>query len=407
MAITLGTDIASYSTRMQLNRVSDNLSNSFKKLSTGQKINSAGDDSAGLVISQNMQAKIDGSKQAMQNIQTAQSFLTIADNGMVSISEHFQRINNLMTNMANDTNDIDSRTAQIREVIERLSEIDRLAKSTNFNGMSMLDGSAKSIIVQMGAGYDKATSSLDISTALSDCHISAYNAELPGVLNPNAVINNYKVGEVDNTGDILSPTTFDDGEYTILERTTGETKAYSVLKKDSNGDWVYATPAEDGTYTKYVEDKTKDKLITAAKGYMVEDYSNGGKISYIVSDGQATPTYYKVGEDGTYNVGTNLENAFDPTNENCRKYMATVQSAISQIATKRGLLGAYENRMESSYDSLTTIIESLETAKVPYTDTDIAEEATNLTKNQIMQQVNVAVMANANTSQQLALSLLG
>ena len=265
MAITLGTDIASYSTRMQLNRVSDNLSNSFKKLSTGQKINSAGDDSAGLVISQNMQAKIDGSKQAMQNIQTAQSFLTIADNGMVSISEHFQRINNLMTNMANDTNDIDSRTAQIREVIERLSEIDRLAKSTNFNGMSMLDGSAKSIIVQMGAGYDKATSSLDISTALSDCHISAYNAELPGVLNPNAVINNYKVGEVDNTGDILSPTTFDDGEYTILERTTGETKAYSVLKKDSNGDWVYATPAEDGTYTKYVEDKTKDKLITAAK----------------------------------------------------------------------------------------------------------------------------------------------
>lgn len=406
MAITLGTNIASYTTRMQLNKVSDSLSDTYKKLSTGRKINSASDDSAGLVISQNMQAKIDGSKQAMQNIQTAQSFLTITDNGMASISDHFQRINNLLTNMANDTNDVDSRTAEIREVIERLAEIDRLAESTNFNGMSMLDGSTKNIVVQMGPGYDKATSSLDISIALSDCHVSAYEAELPGVLNPDAVINNYKVGAEDNTNDILSPITFDDGEYTILERTTGTEKAYSLLKKDSNGDLVYATPDESGEYTKYVPDAEKDKLIEVTKGYMVEDSSKGGKISYIAYN-SADEKYYNIGADGTYGVGTNMESAFDPTNENCRKYMETVQGVIAKIATKRGLLGAYENRMESSYDSLTTTIESLESAKVPYTDTDIAEEATNLARNQIMQQIGVAVMANSNTSQQLALSLIG
>ena len=86
--------------------------------------------------------------------------------------------------------------------------------------------------------------------------------------------------------------------------------------------------------------------------------------------------------------------------------MKLVQEAIAEISTRRGLLGAYENRMDSSYDSMSTRIESLETAKSIYTDTDIAEEATNLSTQQIMQQYNVAILASANTLPQLALSLL-
>ena len=87
--------------------------------------------------------------------------------------------------------------------------------------------------------------------------------------------------------------------------------------------------------------------------------------------------------------------------------MELIQDAIGSIAQRRGLLGAYENRMESSYDSLTTRIQSLEAAKSVYTDTDIAEEATHLTQNQILQQMNVAILAQANQSQAFALSLLG
>ena len=241
MAITLGTNVASYSTRMQLNKVSDGLSDIYKRLSTGKKINSAGDDAAGLVISQNMQAKIDGSKQAMQNIQTAQSFLTIAEDGMVAISDHFQRINDLLTNMANDTNDIDSRVAAIREVIERLSEIDRLAKSTNFNGMCMLDGSTESIIVQMGPDSDESTSTLDISKALSNCSVEAFNATLPDNLNP--------------------------ARRTAYQVTVGENK-----------EWVYKS--DDDNY--YFNDGTKytgteapvEKVIIAnpkGSGYILED----------------------------------------------------------------------------------------------------------------------------------------
>lgn len=286
MAITLGTNIPSFVSRMQLNGVTDSLTQTLERLSTGQKINRAGDDAAGLVISENMEGLIRRSKQAMNNIQTAESFLTVAEDGMVSISDHLQRINDLLENMANDTNDIDSRTASINEIIERLSEIDRLAESTNFNGRTMIDGAAEndSIIVQMGTDETE-LSTLDISKALTDCHVSALNVKLPDNLNP-------------------------------------------------------------------------------AK-------------------------------------------SFDPSNANCRAYMKEIQDAIATIAKHRGLLGAYENRMESSYDALTARIESLESAKTVYTDTDVAEEATNLVSRQIMQQLNVSVLSVANSIQQTALQLLG
>lgn len=287
MAITLGTNIPSLTARTNLNLANNSLTETMERLSTGLKINRAGDDAAGLVISENMEALVRGSKQAMQNIQNAQSFLTVAEDGMVSISDHYQRINDLLINMANDSNDTDSRTAAVQEIVERLDEIDRLAESTNFNGRTMLDGSVTSIIIQMGPGYDEDLDTLDISGALTDCHIATMDTELPEELDPS--------------------------------------------KPDK----------------------------------------------------------------------------FKPTNENCRKFMEKIQNAIDSIATKRGLLGAYENRMESSYDSLSIRVESLETAKSLYTDADIAEEATNLTSQQIMQQLNISVLSIANSLQQSALSLLG
>lgn len=328
MAITLGTNIPSYTSRISLNQLTDKLSKTMEKLSSGLKINRAGDNASGLVISENMEAVIRGSKQAQANIDTATSFLSIAEDGMVSIGDHLQRINDLLVNMANDTNDLNSREASSNEIVERLREIDRLADCTNFNGRTMLDGTAEEIFVQMGPDEDP-TSVLDISDALSDCHVKALNVTLPGYLNPEA-------------------------------------------KKNADGK-VYIPTKElqdDGSYkTVYYEEGTTNTIT-----------------------------------ESDFNLLT--ESAFDPTNKNCREYMTKVQNAISLNSTRRGMLGAYENRMESSYDAITARIESLESAKMVYTDTDIAEEATNLSTQQIMQQYNVAILASANTLPQLALSLL-
>ena len=334
MAITLGTNIPSYNARTTLNSVTAKLTDTMEKLSSGLKINRAADDAAGLVISQNMEALIRGSKQAQANIQNAKSFLTIAEDGMVSIGDHFQRVNDLLVNMANDTNDINSRTAAVREIIERIDEINRLAESTNFNGRTMLDGSVDKIVVQMGPDNTK-QSILDISDALTDCHTNSLNADLPAYLHPDAYAKN------DGSG------------YVIAKN-----------ELDADGNPVVNYYEFDNPETQYTGDLKVD--------------ADGKPVS-----------------------------VFEPTNENCRNYIKLVQEAIGEIATRRGLLGAYENRMDSSYDSMSTRIESLEAAKSIYTDTDIAEAATNMSTQQIMQQYNVALLANANTLPQLALSLIG
>ncbi len=324
MAITLGTNIPAFVSRMYLNSANDSLTATMERLSSGKKINKAGDDAAGLVISENMESLVRGSKQAMTNIQTAESFLTVAEDGMVSISDHLQRVNDLLVNMANDTNDIDSRTAAVREIIERIDEINRLAESTNFNGRTMLDGSAKEIYVQMGPDESE-TSYIEISSALTDCHTEALDVDLPAVLNPDAL-------------------------------------------KYNDGDDKIAIPNPDGT------------------GYV--DSETGDPVAQITDP-------------------DDFESAFDPSNENCRAYMEKVQAAISELSTRRGMLGAYENRMQSSYDSLSTRIESLESAKSVYVDSDIAEESTNFAQQQIMQQINISILSSANAMQQSALSLLG
>ena len=323
MAITLGTNIPAFVSRMYLNSANDSLTATMERLSSGKKINKAGDDAAGLVISENMESLVRGSKQAMTNIQTAESFLTVAEDGMVSISDHLQRVNDLLVNMANDTNDIDSRTAAVREIIERIDEINRLADSTNFNGRTMLDGSTDEIYVQMGPDETE-TSYIEISSALTDCHSKALDVDLPAVLNPDAL-------------------------------------------KYNDGTDKIAIPNPDGT------------------GYV--DSETGAPVASVDPDVN--------------------ESAFDPTNENCRAYMEKVQAAISELSTRRGMLGAYENRMQSSYDSLSTRIESLESAKSVYVDSDIAEESTNFAQQQIMQQINISILSSANAMQQSALSLLG
>ncbi len=348
MAITLGTNIPSYNARTSLNDVSSKLARTMEKLSSGLKINRAGDDAAGLVISKNMEALIRGSKQAQFNIQNASSFLTTAEDGMVSIGDHLQRINDLLVNMANDTNDINSRKAAVDEIIERINEINRLADSTNFNGKTMLGKKEdnEKIIIQMGPD-DTPTSVLDISPALTDCHTyeKGLDVDLPLNLNPHA---KYAVDA--------------DGNRAVVDNTP---------------------------------------VLTYVPKEFVED--DGSKKIYYIPDGDKD-TARAIGE-AAYNALGGTE--FDPTNLNCRKYMKDIQAAISTLSTNRGLLGAYENRMDSAYDAMSIRIASLETAKSYYTDTDIAEEATNMSAQQIMQQYNVAILANANTLPQLALSLIG
>ena len=260
MAISVNTNVPSLIAQNSLNKSLSAMEKAMQQLTTGLKINNAGDDAAGLVISENMRVQINGSNKAMDNVQDAQNFAAVAEGGMITIGDHLQRINELLIQGANDTNSVESRQAILVEVKQRLEDINVIAQSTQFNGRTMLDGTFdpndpdKRFIVQIGPysdtqNADNPLNTLDISGAFTDCHLSTLG----------------------------------------IGTTTGA--------------------AYDG----------------------------------IILPAELDPD----------------DPAFDPTGDNFRLYMDTVQAAITEVTEARGLLGGYLNRMTSTYDNLTITVENM------------------------------------------------
>ena len=305
MAISVNTNVPSLIAQNSLNKSLSAMEKAMQQLTTGLKINNAGDDAAGLVISENMRVQINGSNKAMDNVQDAQNFAAVAEGGMITIGDHLQRINELLIQGANDTNSVESRQAILVEVKQRLEDINVIAQSTQFNGRTMLDGTfgdaGESFIVQIGPysdtqNADNPLNTLDISGAFTDCHLSTLG----------------------------------------IGTTTGA--------------------AYDG----------------------------------IILPAELDPD----------------DPAFDPTGDNFRLYMDTVQAAITEVTEARGLLGGYLNRMTSTYDNLTITVENMTTAKSRITDTDVAEASSEMIKQQILEQVSGSMLTQANQLPSLALSLI-
>lgn len=124
---------------------------SSKKLSSGYRINSAADDAAGLAISEKMRFQIKGLKKASNNAQDGISLIQVAEGALGEVHSILQRVNELATQAANDTNTTADRDAIKKEIDQLSIEIDRIAGSTQFNSMNLLDGSFKRKSLQVGA----------------------------------------------------------------------------------------------------------------------------------------------------------------------------------------------------------------------------------------------------------------
>lgn len=127
------------------------LMTAMERLSSGLRINSAKDDAAGLAISQRMTADLRGLKVASRNAQDGISLAQTAESAMSSVSNSLQRMRELSVQSANGIYGADDRAALQAEVKQLISEIDTVASRTNFNGIKLLDGSAKTLLLQTGS----------------------------------------------------------------------------------------------------------------------------------------------------------------------------------------------------------------------------------------------------------------
>ncbi|MGE8397599.1 MAG: flagellin, partial [Comamonas sp.] len=151
MAMTINTNVVSINSQRNLSLSSSSLGTTMQRLSSGLRVNSAKDDAAGLAIAERMQANTKGLAVAARNANDGISLAQTAEGALGKVGDMLQRMRELAVQSSNATNSADDRKALQAEVTQLSAEIDRVAKTTQFNGKNLLDGSFSGAVFQVGS----------------------------------------------------------------------------------------------------------------------------------------------------------------------------------------------------------------------------------------------------------------
>ncbi|MDD3419306.1 MAG: flagellin [Candidatus Gastranaerophilales bacterium] len=172
MAIVVNTNLSALTVQRNLFNTTNALSKSMRNLSTGVRINSAGDDAAGLSLSTKLNSAISASDVAKSNSQTAINMLQTAESDLAVISDNLQRMRDLAVQSANGVYSSSERAAINAEFMDRMEEIDRVAQSSRFSDLFLLNGSMGTVEIQIGTD-STAQSRIDISSAFQGVSTTA------------------------------------------------------------------------------------------------------------------------------------------------------------------------------------------------------------------------------------------
>jgi flagellin len=422
-------NIAALNTYRQLNSASTAQGKSMEKLSSGLRINRAGDDAAGLAISEKMRGQIRGLDQASANSQDAISLIQTAEGALNETHSILQRQRELATQAANDTNTAEDRK-NIQDEMDQLGkEIDRIAETTQFNTKNLLDGSMdKSTTSQVnitgntalteGAGTDVAvTTSLD---ALTDKDGNSLGIQAGDTIEVSYVKNGQTVTSTFvNDAGIAGGGVADGTSLTVaeLETTDGATDDSNfALTVDANGS-LNATASTAGEanaihgLTITVKDASGNIRTGATNA--LSSFSETQQATDVHSDGSST---FQIGA----NTGQNINLAIKDMGSSAlgvkdlkvgnqgqaNVALKVIDEAIAKVSAERSNLGATQNRLEHTINNLNTSSENLTAAESRIRDVDMAKEMMAQTKNSILSQAAQAMLAQSNQMPQGVLQLL-
>jgi flagellin len=277
MGLRVNTNVSSLVAQRNLGATKMNLEKNLERLASGSRINTAGDDAAGLAISEHLRAQIRGLKQAKRNAQDGVSMIQISEGGLNEVTNILIRLRELAIQTASDTIGDKERSFADREFQSLKSEMDRISQSTSFNGTPLLNGRAGVFEIQVGTGN-----------------------------NP------------------------------LLDR--------------------------------------------------------------IVYDGQNADVTLE---------SLRMSGESVATKQGSQLCLTVLDDAISQVSKVRSDLGAMQNRLQSTINNLATNEENMTTANSRIRDTDMAQEVSEMTKNNILMQAGISVLGQANNAAQSMVKLLG
>ncbi len=376
----INNNISAMNTYSRLNSANTAKAGSLAKLSSGLRINKAGDDAAGLAISEKMRGQIGGLKQATRNAQDGISLIQTAEGGLNETHSILQRMRELSVQSSNDTNTDDDRVEIQKEMNQLSQEISRISTDTQFNGKQLLGGATDTSTGFAGSFHIGANKGQ--STKLEINNMNAKNLGVQGDsydVSINARLS-AKVGNVANTIELKAGTA----------GSTGVTAA-----KGTDGKIVVTMGSADGTVTTATDKEIIDALATVG----VEATTTGDGTDVVAAAvGAAT---------GTRNADDSKLKGINVSDQaSANSAIETIDGAISKVSAERSKLGAVQNRLDHTINNLTATAENLTEAESRIRDVDMAQEMMDFTKNNILSQAATSMLAQANQMPQSVLQLL-
>ncbi|EHF8252883.1 flagellin FliC [Enterobacter roggenkampii] len=370
----INTNSLSLMTQTNLNKSQSSLGTAIERLSSGLRINSAKDDAAGQAIANRFTSNINGLTVAARNANDGISLSQTAEGALSEINNNLQRVRDLTVqaqNSSNSASDIDSIQS---EVNQRMEEINRVTKQTDFNGIKILDNRTAG-----KTNYDFQVGSKDneqISIAIGSS--AGWNLATAGTGGTSGeAINTYKF----TTTDALK-TAKDDLATKKTDLETAQTAlAANPTDTTLQGNVTTAQTALTTSQTAF---------DTALKASTTAGEAVNGNARTVAAEGFDV-LKGKVAANGTATGTTPL---------------ADIDAALKAVDSQRSLLGASQNRFESTITNLNNTVNNLTDARSRIQDSDYATEVSNMSRAQILQQAGSSVLAQANQVPQTMLSLL-
>ncbi|AUJ81065.1 flagellin FliC [Enterobacter cancerogenus] len=374
----INTNSLSLMTQTNLNKSQSSLGTAIERLSSGLRINSAKDDAAGQAIANRFTSNINGLTVAARNANDGISLSQTAEGALSEINNNLQRVRDLTVqaqNSSNSASDIDSIQS---EVNQRMEEINRVTKQTDFNGIKILDNRTAG-----NTNYDFQVGSKDneqISIAIGSS--AGWNLATAGTGGTSGeAINTYKFTTTDALKTAKDDVTTKKGTLDAAQT------ALDALPAGDAG-IAAATTARDNAKTALATSQTD--YDTKLKASTTAGEAVNGNARTVAAEGFDV-LKGKVAADGTATGTTPL---------------ADIDEALKAVDSQRSLLGASQNRFESTITNLNNTVNNLTDARSRIQDSDYATEVSNMSRAQILQQAGSSVLAQANQVPQTMLSLL-
>lgn len=378
MTINVNTNVSAMTAQRYLNKSSNELNTSMERLSSGNRINSAKDDAAGLQISNRLTAQSRGLDVAMRNANDGISIAQTAEGAMNESTSILQRMRDLSLQSANGTNSDSERQAINEEVSALQDELNRIAETTSFGGRKLLNGSFGEASFQIGASSGEAVIMGLTSIRADDYRMGgvSYLAE-QGKDKDWGVPANASNMQLEYTGEDGEPVTIN------INAKPGDDIEEVATYLNGQTDMFKASVDDEGRLQVFVAEPNVASGLTISGGL-------AGELGLNTDNGQ----YTTVQDIDVTSVGGS-QNA-----------VGILDAALKYVDSQRADLGAKQNRLSHSISNLANIQENVEASKSRIKDTDFAKETTQMTKAQILQQAGTSILAQAKQLPNSAISLL-